>query len=100
MGPVRPMGQFAQALQINRRTVIRIKKRFVQGNLEVALTGSFPRERPERRCLDGRGEAQLIALACSQTPDGRQRWTLELLADRMVRLGYVEHISRRQCEPR
>ena len=67
--------------------------RMSQGNLEVARTFSFPRERPERRCLDGKGEAQLIHLACSQAPDGRQRWTLELLADRMVRLGYVEHIS-------
>ena len=86
-------GQIAEALQINRRTVIRIKKRFVQENMEAALTGSFPRERPERRCLDGKGEAQLIHLACSKAPDGQQRWTLELLADRMVRLGYVEHIS-------
>ncbi len=86
-------GQIAQALDISRRTVIRIKKRFVQGSLEVALTGSFPRERPERRCLDGKGEAQLIRLACSQAPDGRQRWTLDLLADQMVCLGYVEHIS-------
>ena len=85
--------QIAEILSISRRTVIRIKQRFVQENLEVALTGSFPRERPERRCLDGKGEAQLIHLACSQAPDGRQRWTLELLADRMVRLGYVEHIS-------
>src|SRR6266699_1025519 len=86
-------GQIAEALDISRRTVIRIKQRFVQENLEVALAGSFPRERPERRCLDGKGEAQLIALACSQAPDGRQRWTLELLADQMVRLGHVEHIS-------
>jgi transposase len=86
-------GQIAEILDISRRTVIRIKQRFVQGNLEVALTGSFPRERPERRCLDGKGEAQLIHLACSQAPDGRQRWTLELLADQMVCLGYVEHIS-------
>jgi hypothetical protein len=59
----------------------------------VALTGSFPRERPERRCLDGKGEAQLIHLACSRAPDERQRWTPELLADKMVQLGYVEHIS-------
>jgi len=73
--------------------VIRIKQRFVQGSLALALTGSFPRERSERRCLDGKGEAQLIHLACSQAPDGRQRWTLELLADKMVQLGYVEHIS-------
>lgn len=86
-------GQIAEVLNISRRTVIRIKQRFVRENLEVALTGSFPRERPERRCLDGKGEAQLIHLACSKAPDGQQRWTLELLADRMVRLGYVEHIS-------
>ena len=64
-------GQIAQTLDISRRRVIRIKQRFVQGSLEVALTGSFPRERPERRCLDGKGEAQLIRLACSQAPDGR-----------------------------
>ncbi len=86
-------GQIAEVLSISRRTVIRIKQRFVQENLGVALTGSFPRERPERRCLDGKGEAQLIHLACSQAPDGHQRWMLELLADRMVQLEYVEHIS-------
>jgi len=85
--------QIAEALSMSRRTVIRIKQRFVQENLEIALTGSFPCERPERRCLDGKGEAHLIHLACCQAPDGRQRWTLELLADQMVRLGYVEHIS-------
>ncbi len=49
-------GQIAEALSISRRTVIRIKRRFVQENLEGALTGSFPRERPQRRCLDGKGE--------------------------------------------
>ncbi len=92
-GPSQTDGQIAETLEINRRTVIRIKQRFVQENLEVALVGSFPRERPERRCLDGKGEAQLIHLACSQAPDGHQRWTLELLADRMVKLEYVEHIS-------
>src|SRR5258707_14620303 len=91
--PSHTNGQIAERLDISRRTVIRIKQRFVQENLEVALTGSFPRERPERRCLDGKGEAQLIHLACSTAPDGRQRWTLELLADRMVKLEYVEHIS-------
>jgi hypothetical protein len=91
--PSQTDGQIAEALQINRRTVIRIKKRFVQGNMEVALTGSFPRERPERRCLDGKGEAQLVVLACSKAPDGHQRWTVRLLADRMVQLEYVEHIS-------
>lgn len=47
-------GQIAEALSISRRTVICIKQRFVQENLEVALVGNFPRERPERRCLDGK----------------------------------------------
>jgi hypothetical protein len=65
--------QKALVLSMSRRTVIRIKQRFVQENLEVALTVSFPRERPERRCLDGKGENHLIHLACSQAPDGRQR---------------------------
>src|SRR6266566_5759264 len=92
-GPSHTDGHIAEVLSISRRTVIRIKQRFVQENLEVALTGRFPRERPERRCLDGKGEAKLIHLACSKAPDGWQRWTLESLADQMVRLEYVEHIS-------
>jgi hypothetical protein len=79
--PEAPDGQIAETLDISGRTAIRIKQRLVQGNLEVALTGSFPRERPERRCLDGKGEALLIHLACSQALDGRQCWTLELLAE-------------------
>src|SRR5260370_20162834 len=58
-------GQKASILSISRRTVMRIKQRFVQGSLEMALTGSFQRERPERRCLDGKGGAQLIHLACT-----------------------------------
>jgi Homeodomain-like domain len=65
-GPSHTDGHIAEALSISRRTVIRIKQRFVQENLEVARTLSFPREQPEQRCLDGKGEAQLIALACSQ----------------------------------
>jgi hypothetical protein len=67
--------QIAEALSISRRTVIRIKQRFVQGNLEVVLTGSFPRERPGRRCLDGSGVVQRIHLACGRAPDGWQRWS-------------------------
>ena len=87
-------GQIAEALSISRRTVIRIKQRFVQGNLEVALTGSFPARSPRTAMRGtGKGEAQLIHLACSKAPDGQQSWTLELLADQMVKLEYVEHIS-------
>lgn len=85
--------QIAQMLAISRRTVIRIRQHFYQGGLQRVLGGGYSREHPERRCLDGKGEAHLIQLVCSQAPDGYQRWTLRLLADRMVQLDYVEHIS-------
>lgn len=86
-------GVIAQTLQISRRQVIRLKKRHCQEGLEVVLTNKYPRERPEQRCLDGRSEAQLMLLACSKAPDGATRWTLELLAEHMVKLEYVKHIS-------
>ena len=87
-------GQEASVLSISRRTVIRIKQRFVLEDLGVALTGSFPARSPRAPVRGtGKGEAQLIQLACSKAPDGHQRWTLELLADRVVKLEYVEHIS-------
>ena len=61
--------------------------------MDVALERKKPDREYERR-LDGQGEARLIALACSQTPEGRERWTLQLLADRMVALSYVSVLSR------
>ena len=85
--------QIAQALEISARTVIRLKQRFVQQGLSAALTGNYPKERPERRKVNGHLEAHLIATACGPAPDGRQRWTLRLLADYMVRLDYVDQIS-------
>jgi hypothetical protein len=49
--------------------------------------------RPRRRVLDGRGEAHLVALSCSEAPEGRERWSLRLLADRMVELGHADALS-------
>ena len=49
--------------------------------------------RPRRRVLDGRAEAHLIALSCSDPPEGRERWSMRLLADRMVELGHVDTVS-------
>jgi hypothetical protein len=74
-------GQFAEMLSISRRTVIRIKQRFVQGSLGVALTGSYPRERPQRRCLDGKGEAQLIHLRVAKLlmEGTASRWSCSLI---------------------
>jgi hypothetical protein len=87
-------GQKASVLSISRRTVIRDPR---SGLSKRTWGWLLPETSPEnaktRRCLDGKGEAQLIHLACSKAPDGRERWTLELLADQMARLEYVEHIS-------
>src|SRR5437868_9475333 len=72
------------------RTVERIRQRFVDRGPEEAL-GRKPQDRPSReRKLDGRAEARLIALACSEPPDGRAAWTLQLLADKLVELKVVD----------
>ena len=81
-----------EALEVGRATVERVRKEFVEEGLEAALERRKPR-RQYRRKLDGDGEAHLIALACQKPPEGRSRWTLRLLADRMVQLEYVDEIS-------
>ena len=83
--------QIMVAINVSRPCVERIRKRFVEGGLERALNED---PRPgQRRKLDGRGEAQLIATACSQAPEGHDHWTMRLLAGRLVELGVVESIS-------
>jgi transposase len=83
--------QIMEAVEVSRPTVERIRKRYVEGGLEKALNED---PRPgQRRKLDGRGEAFLIATACSDAPEGHNHWTLRLLADRIVELGVVESIS-------
>jgi hypothetical protein len=72
--------------------VARERRRFCEEGLEVALMPRKP-GRPRRRVLDGRAEAQLVALSCLEPPEGRGSWTLRLLADRMVELGHVEEVS-------
>jgi putative transposase len=81
----------AQALQLSSKTVSRVRQRFVHGGLDVAL---YDKPRAGRTIiLDGEAEAKLVMLACSTPPQGRSKWTLQLLADKMVELEYVEHIS-------
>jgi hypothetical protein len=84
--------RIAEALEVSVATVARERKRYFEEGLEVALMPKKP-GRPRRRVLDGRAEAHLIALACSSPPEGREHWSLRLLADRMVELGYVESLS-------
>ena len=84
--------RIADALSISRRTVVRIRKRFCEEGLESALV---ERARPgQKRKLDERAEAHLVAIACSDPPEGHAHWTLKLLADKAVELGYVESIAR------
>lgn len=85
-------GAIAEAVQCGRRTVERTRQRFVEEGLDAALDPR-PTSRVYERKLDGEAEAQLIALACSDPPEGRQRWSLRLLADRVVALGLAEDVS-------
>ena len=83
--------QIMNAVQVSRPTVERIRKRYVEGGLQKALNED---PRPgQRRKLDGRGEAFLIATACSDAPEGHDHWTLRLLADRLVELAIVDSVS-------
>jgi transposase len=82
----------AAAVETSVNTVERVRQRFVEAGLQAALVPRVPTE-PRPTKLDGRGEAQLIAVACSEPPGGRARWTLQLLADRLVELQVVEAIS-------
>lgn len=87
----RPVQTIAALLHTSAVTVTQTCKRLLTAGLEAAL---YDRPRPgSRRKLDGRQEAHLVALACSTPPAGRDRWSLRLLAERMVELGLVEDIS-------
>jgi transposase len=91
-GPGWDDAAIAGGLDVGRATVERVRKEFVEEGVEAALERHKPR-REYLHKLDGDGEAHLIALACGQAPEGRSRWTLRLLADRMVALEYVDELS-------
>jgi hypothetical protein len=92
-GPAWDDLQIAYATEVSTDTVARVRQRFVEYGLEAALTRK-KQDRPSReRKLDGRGEARLIALACSAPPNGRKEWTMKLLADRLVELEVVDTVS-------
>src|SRR5215218_6912880 len=85
-GPAWPDARVADALDVAVNTVANTRQRFVEGGVAGALSRK-PQCRPSKvRLLDGRAEAHLVALACSDPPAGRDHWTLELLAGRLVEL--------------
>jgi len=91
-GPAWPDAWIQEALEVGLCTVMRVRERFVLEGLDAALRPRKPVP-PRPRKLDGHQEARLITLACSEAPAGQARWTLRLLADRMVELGEVETLS-------
>jgi transposase len=85
------VGQVTEAVLCSRGTVINVKKRYLEGGLEAAL---YDKPRPGARPkITGDVEAHLIALTCSDPPEGYSQWTLRLLANRLVELELVESIS-------
>jgi transposase len=92
-GPGWPDTQISQALSVHPNTVAGIRQRFVEKGVDAALNRrrqDHPSRQPK---LDGKVEAHLIALRCGPPPEGRIRWTLQLLADKLVALKVVDSIS-------
>ena len=80
-------------LQVSQRKVDRVKRRFVEEGLEIALGGRQGRREHYERKADGEFEARLVALSCSQPPKGHSQWSLRLLADKAVELEYIDSVS-------
>ena len=91
-GPAWSDAAIVEALDVGLSTVARVRRRCATAGLEAALKRA-PTTRVYERKLDGVQEAHLVALACSQPPDGQDRWSLRLLADKLVELEHVESIS-------
>lgn len=83
----------AEALGVTARTIEHLKKRFVEEGLDAALTRKEREKPPRDVTFDGSFEAKLIALACSEAPEGRGRWTVRLLADKAVELNLAPSVS-------
>jgi transposase len=88
-GPGWTDDRIAEAVEVSTATVERVRGRFVEDGLEAALSRKKQARPSRERVLDGAAEAKLIALACSPPPDERARWTLRMLADKLVELEVV-----------
>ncbi|GMU87764.1 MAG: transposase [Ignavibacteriales bacterium] len=84
--------QISKVLKVGMRTIDRVKKRFIEDGFEAVLERKPP-EREYERKADGELEAHLVTLCCSEPPKGYAKWSLRLLADKLVELKYVESIS-------
>ena len=82
----------AEAYRVTEQTVRNVKKRCCEEG-PVAAVGRKPRSKPGNVKIDGEAEAKIVALTCTDPPEGHARWTLRLIAEKSVELGYVESIS-------
>lgn len=92
-GPAWKVEDVAEALGITSRTIEHLKKRFVESGLEAAMERKSRDKPPRDIKFDGAFEARLIALACTDAPEGHTRWTIRLLADKAVELNFAESVS-------
>ena len=92
-GPAWTVADVADALGVTSRTIEHLKKRFVEEGIEAALERKSRENPPREVIFDGAFEARLIALACSDAPEGYQRWTVRLLADKAVELAFAPSVS-------
>jgi hypothetical protein len=92
-GPAWTVLDTAEALGVTPRTIEHLKKRFVEEGLAAALERRQPEKPPREVTFDGAFEARLIALACSEAPRGRRRWTVRLLAEKAVELSLAPSVS-------
>lgn len=92
-GEARTDAQIAEALSVAPKTVFNVRRRWVEEGLEAALRRKKQASPSRRRKLDGKAEAKLVATCCGPVPQGRSRWTLRMLADKLVELQVVPSIS-------
>jgi transposase len=89
----------AQSLGLHVRTVERLREKCVEVGLEAALNHTQPRQ-TRSKVMDGAAEARLVQLACTSAPDGHERWSLQMLADKLIELQVVDSVSRETIRTR
>jgi transposase len=85
--------KISEALDVTVQTIERVRKQLVEEGFDAVISRRKYTQKVSRKKIDGDVEAHLVALSCSEPPPGRARWTLRLLADTIVELGYVQNIS-------
>lgn len=85
--------RISEAFDVTVQTVERVRKQLVEEGFEAVLSRREYKQKVSRKKIDGDVEAHIVALSCSEPPEGRAKWTLRLLADTVVELGYLESVS-------